>query len=128
MDDILLSLSSLLYSYGTDGYKIFYEDELTEVFPEDLRNRDTLEAALKKLVADGCADVKYVRGEVFCIAALKKYEPPEEIESQNAVENERDELDEPKLNANRVYIYAAVAAFLGGMLGGCVTAIIAAVV
>ncbi|MGN0823648.1 MAG: hypothetical protein ACI4MB_01115 [Candidatus Coproplasma sp.] len=128
MEDILLSLSSLLYSCGTDGYKIFYEDELTEVFPEDLRNRETLEAALKKLVADGCVDVKYVRGEVFCIAVLKKYEPPEEIESQDAEEDERDEYNEPKPNANKVYICAAVAAFLGGMLGGCVTAIIAAVV
>lgn len=128
MDEILLSLSSLLYSCGTDGYKIFYENELTEVFPEDLRNRETLEAALKKLVAEGCVDVKYVRGEVFCIAVLKEYEPPKEIESQDAEENEPCELHETKLNANKVYIFAAVAAFLGGALGGCVTAIIAAVV
>lgn len=125
MDDILLALSSLLISSGTDGYKIFYEDELTEVFPEDLRNRETLEAALKKLVADGCVDVKYVRGEVFCIAVLKEYKPSEEVECDDCKEAKQVKYE---LSANRVYIYAAVAAFLGGMLGGCATAIIAAVV
>ncbi|MGN0813322.1 MAG: hypothetical protein ACI4MQ_07430 [Candidatus Coproplasma sp.] len=125
MDDILLALSSLLVSSGTDGYKIFYEDELTEVFPEDLRNRETLEAALKKLTAEGCIDVKYARGEVFCIAVLKEYKLPEEVEEVDC----RDGLQaKTELNVNRVYIYSAVAAFLGGMLGGCVTAIIAAVV
>lgn len=123
MEEILLALSSLLISSGTDGYKIFYEDELTEAFPEDLKNRETLEAALKKLVADGCIDVKYARGDVFCIAVLKEYKPPE-----SPCEAEKFLFDEPKLNINRVYIYAAVAAFLGGALGGCVTAIIAAVV
>ncbi|MGN1060542.1 MAG: hypothetical protein ACI4QN_02300 [Candidatus Coproplasma sp.] len=128
MEDILLALSSLLYSAGTDGYKIFYEDELTEVFPEDLRNRETLEAALKKLVSDGCVDVKYVRGEVFCIAVLKKYEPPKELENQDEEDSERCENGEQKLSVKKVYVCAAVAAFLGGMLGGCVTAIIAAVV
>lgn len=124
MEDILLALSSLLVSSGTDGYKIFYEDELCEVFPEELRSRETLEAALKTLIAEGCIDVKYARGEVFCISVLKPYMPPNELESG---------LDDPleakgELNANRVYICAAVAAFAGGVLGGVVTAIIAAVV
>lgn len=124
MDDILLALSALLSEAGTDGYKIYYEDELTEVFPEDLKNRETLEAALKKLVAEGCIDVKYARGEVFCIAVIKPYMPPNEVES-DCVE---DLQVKSELNVNRVYIYSAVAAFLGGMLGGCVTAIISAVV
>ncbi|MGN0808310.1 MAG: hypothetical protein ACI4MN_07695 [Candidatus Coproplasma sp.] len=123
MEEILLALSSLLISSGTDGYKIFYEDELTEAFPEDLKNRETLEAALKKLVADGCVDVKYARGDVFCIAVLKEYKPPE-----SPYEAEKFLPEEPKLNVNRVYVYATIAAFLGGALGGCVTAIIAAVV
>lgn len=124
MDDILLALSALLSGAGTDGYKIYYEDELTEVFPDDLKNRETLEAALKKLVAEGCIDVKYARGEVFCIAVIKPYMPPNEVES-DCVE---DLQVKSELNVNRVYIYSAVAAFLGGMLGGCVTAIISAVV
>ncbi|MGN1373101.1 MAG: hypothetical protein ACI4VK_03520 [Candidatus Coproplasma sp.] len=123
MDDILLALSSLLESSGTDGYKIFYEDELIEVFPDDLRNRETLEAALKKLTSDGYIDVKYARGEVFCIAVLKKYEQPEEVGNDC-----KEVLPAKPVNANSVYIYAAVAAFLGGMIGGCITAIIAAVV
>ncbi len=122
MEDILLSLSSLLFSAGTDGYKIFYEDELTEAFPQDLRNRETLEAALKKLANEGCVDVKYVRGDVFCIAVLKEYQPPEECETI------QPEDEQPDLSVNKVYLYSAIAAFLGGAIGGCVTAIIAAVV
>ena len=50
--------------------------------------------------------------------------PPNEVES-DCVE---DLQVKSELNVNRVYIYSAVAAFLGGMIGGCVTAIIAAVV
>ncbi|MGN1103422.1 MAG: hypothetical protein ACI4QI_00970 [Candidatus Coproplasma sp.] len=124
MDDILLALSAWLVGNGTDGYKIYYEDELTEVFPEDLRSRETLEAALKKLIAEGCIDVKYARGEVFCIAVIKPYSPPDDGENCG---EERLPAATP-INANRVCIYSALAAFLGGMLGGCVTAIIAAVV
>lgn len=123
MEDILVALSALLYNAGTDGYKIFYEDELEEAFPPDLRNRETLEAALKKLVSDGCVDVKYVRGEVFCIAVLKEYEPTKEPDSPQPEQEEK-----PALNVNKVYAFAALSAFLGGALGGCVTAIIAAVV
>ena len=122
MDEILLALSTLLAGAGTDGYKIYYEDELCEVFPEDFRNRETLEAALKSLVAEGCIDVKYARGEVFCIAVIKPYMPPND-------ENDCEEslTDPTPINAKRLYIYSALAAFLGGMIGGGITAIIAAV-
>ncbi len=122
MEDILLALSSLLYEAGTGGYKIFFEDEMLEAFPEDLRTRETLEATLKKLTAEGCVDVKYVRGDAFCIAVLKEYLPPEE-------ENDGDgEVLEPSHDFKKVYIYAALSSFLGAVAGGCVTAIIAAVI
>lgn len=122
MEDILLALSSLLFKAGTGGYKIFFEDEMLEAFPEDLRTREALEAALKKLAQDGCVDVKYVRGDAFCIAALKEYLPPEEgktEESENAT---------PSHDCKKVYIISALSAFLGAAVGGCVTAIIAAVI
>lgn len=122
MEDILLALSSWLYKAGTGGYKIFFEDEMLEAFPEDLRTRETLEAALKKLSAEGCVDVKYVRGDAFCIAVLKEYLPPEE-------ENDGESEDfSPSPDFKKVYIYSALSAFLGAVAGGCVTAIIASVI
>lgn len=122
MEDILTALSSLLSAAGTGGYKIFFEDEMLEVFPEDLRTRETLEAALKKLAQDGCVDVKYVRGDAFCIAVLKEYRPPEE----ETVGENQARPSSPGLK--KAYLLSALSAFLGAAAGGCVAAVIASVI
>lgn len=116
MEDVLPPLFSLLSEGNSGGYEIFYEDELYDALPQDLRNRKTLEAALTKLTADGYIDVKYSRGDAFCIAVLKAYEPPSV--PPTAEPNKR------RTNV-KAYAYTALAAFLGGALGGCVAAVIA---
>lgn len=124
MEEICKSLSAAVYGTGKGGYKIYYEDDLLETLPEDLRNRETLEAALKNLVAGGYLDVKYARGNVFCIAAVKKYEPTPDPETE--------EKREPAPTATtvltkKIYALIAASAAAGSAIGGCIGALIGAV-
>lgn len=90
---------------------MFYEDELLDVIPDDERTRETLEAALKKLVKCGCLDVKYAKGSAFCMAGLKQYEPPtQEPAAPTPTRSERE-------SDTKFYITAFLLAFAGGALG-----------
>lgn len=125
MEEICTKLSAILCDAGMGGYKIFYEEELIDCLPDNMRNRETLEAALKNLNGGGYIDVKYARGSAFCIACLKKYEAPEaqpEPEMLPAVaENTRPTI--PK----SVCFCLSLFAFLGGAAGGCIAAVLGAV-
>lgn len=122
MEEICTKLSALLCDAGMGGYKVFYEEELSDCLPENMRNRDTLEAALKNLDGGGYIDVKYARGNTFCIACFKKYEAPEPVsEPETAAESVSRAL--PKT----AYFALALCAFLGGAVGGCIAAVLGAV-
>lgn len=77
MDEIYIALCNKLSEAGTGKYSVFYEDELMDVFPENERGRDALEAALTRLSREGCIDVRYARGTAFCLAYLKPFVPAE---------------------------------------------------
>ncbi len=76
VEEMCLLLCNKIYSSTREGYGIFYEDELLDVLPAEARTREALEAALKQLMNEGCIDVKYAKGNAFCIMGLKNYEPP----------------------------------------------------
>lgn len=101
MEDILPPLFYSISQEGFDGYKIFYGVELLQSLPQEARNAKTLEGALQLLVDGGYIDVKYARGDAFCIAALKEYHTPRKPKQ--------------KQNANLAII--AIAAFCGSLLG-----------
>lgn len=126
MEEICTTLSAQLYQAGTGGYKIYYEEELLDALPEDMRNRETLEAALKNLTAGGYIDVKYARGSAFCICCNKKYEPAPEQPAADATDEETAVAPVPSL-PKRVYAAMALCAFAGGAVGGCVAAVLGAV-
>lgn len=119
MDEIYCTLCDKFAEVSSGKYCVFYEDELLEVFPEDERNRDALEAALTRLSSEGCIDVKYARGSAFCLAYLKRFVPaePEEV---------APETPSPVCTARPRALFLAVfaAAFLGGALGGGIFAFI----
>ena len=128
MEEICTNLSAQLCDAGTGGYKIYYEEELLDALPEDMRNRETLEAALKNLTGGGYIDVKYARGNAFCICSFKRYEPvikeepaTEETAAEIVAENRAPSI--PK----RFYAISALCAFAGGAVGGCVAAVLGAV-
>ena len=128
MEEICTTLSAQLCEAGTGGYKIYYEEELLDALPDDMRNRETLEAALKNLSGGGYIDVKYARGNAFCICSFKRYEPvvkeepaPVEAAADAVAVNQTPSI--PK----RFYAISALCAFAGGALGGCVAAVLGAV-
>ena len=85
MDEIYRALCEKFAEADIGRYTVFYEDELLEVFPENERTRDALEAALTRLTNEGCIDVRYARGPAFCLAYLKPFTPPQD-ESDSAEE------------------------------------------
>lgn len=122
MEEICFSLSAALCEAGTGGYKIYYEEELFEALPEDLRNRETLEAALKNLAAGGYIDVKYARGDAFCICSFKRYELPEK---EKTAETTAAEVKTSTPSAGiKFYFAAALSAFAGAAAGGGLVAIL----
>ncbi len=104
-------ISDKIYSSTREGYGIFYEDELLDVLPESERTRETLEAVLKKLTKGGYADVKYAKGNVFCIMGLKIYEP----EQQNTAPSAEEARAQPRFG--RLLAAAFALAFAGGAAG-----------
>lgn len=121
------AVSRLLCSDGGNGYKIFYEEELVEALPEDARNRETLEAVLKTLLSGGYIDVKYARGNTFCIKSLREFLP----------EPKQPEPEKTALQCNcpptmaqlpkKFYLSVALLSFFGSLVAGCVFAVIYAV-
>ncbi len=116
MEEICSALSVKLSEAGTGVYAVFYEDELLDALPETSRNRDVLEAALKKLNIGGYIDVRYARGSAFCLASLRPYvveKPKTEVE----VIPEVVETVTPS-TPKKVYLFVALSSFFGGLLGG----------
>ena len=117
MEEICNALSSKLSEAGTGVYAVFYEDELLDVMPEEERNRDTLEAAMKKLNDGGYIDIRYARGSAFCLSFIRPFvweKPQEIIEAEQPVPEEKAISPVPK----RAYIAVAICSFLGGLAGG----------
>ena len=116
MEEICRALSDKLKEAGERVYAVFYEDELLDVLPEDTRNRETLEAALKKLNNGGFIDVRYARGSAFCLSYIRPYE------GENATESAPELPEsEQKISAAvpiKMYIAMAACSFFGGLLGG----------
>lgn len=110
-------LCNKIYSSTREGYGIFYEDELLDILPEESRIREALEAALKQLVNEGYIDVKYAKGNAFCILGLNSYKESEEITAAPAA---------PGTGMARRKILALIfaAAFAGGVLGSAIMGLI----
>ncbi len=75
MDRICGAILNKIHALSPAGhYVIVDEDELYEAFPEDCeRTDDALERALSALKGSGYIDLKYSRGEMYCVAPLKEY-------------------------------------------------------
>ena len=125
MEEICSSISALLSKDGKSGYKIYYEEELLDALPENVRNRETLEAALKNLQSGGFLDVKYARGNAFCIANLKQFSAAES--AQDETEETETPVPAPAAPSKKMYVAVALSSFLGGALGGCIAAVLGAV-
>ena len=118
MDRICGAVLNKIHALSPAGrYVIIDEDELYDAFPDDSdRSFDELKRSLTMLIKQGYIDVKYSRGETYCIAPLKRYE--EEIIYKEPVEEaSRFRLD-PVL----------ISAFAGSALGSLIISLIFALI
>ena len=124
MEEICTAISAALGGTTDGAYKIYYEEDLFDCLPEDMRNRETLEAALKNLAGGGYIDVKYARSNAFCIASLKKYEiAPKKVEAETD-ETPPTPVTVTATVSGRQFAYVTLCALLGGAAGGAIAALI----
>ena len=124
MDRICGAVLDKINSLSPAGrYVIIAEDEFYDCFPDGgEENGDRLDRVLTQLKENGYIDVKYSRGDLFCIAPLKEF-----IEDADRDEPDGNIIEEvPKRRFNFNFTFAS--AFLGGMLGSLLISLIFALV
>ena len=114
MDRICGAVLNKIHALSPAGrYVIIDEDELYDAFPEGFeKSFDELKRSLGVLIKQGYIDVKYSRGEIYCIAPLKRYE-----EAEPAFEPE-EEVRRFRLDP------VLVSAFAGSALGSLIISLI----
>ena len=118
MDKICSAVLNKIHALSPAGrYVIIDEDELYDAFPDNDKSFDELKRALSTLIKQGYIDVKYSRGDTYCIAPLKRYEEEVIVEQPPVQVKQRFRLD-PVL----------LAAFVGGALGSIIISLIFAFV
>ncbi len=125
MDRNCIAVLEKINSLSPAGrYVIIAEDEFYEAFPEGCETSDReLDRVLTALRNDGYIDLKYSRGDMYCVAPLKDYaeEQPEDdgdVEESYAEETERRKFFDPVF----------FSAFVGGALGSLIISVIFAFV
>ncbi len=114
MDRICGAVLDKIFSVSPAGrYAIIAEDEFFEAFPEGSdRTCEELERVLSDLKDEGFIDLKYSRGDMYCVAPLKEYLG--ERQGISAADGKK------KFKTDFVFI----SAFLGGALGSLIISLI----
>ena len=117
MDRICGAVLNKIHALSPAGrYVIVDEEELFDAFPDGAeRGFDQLKIALATLIKQGYIDVKYSRGETYCIAPLKRYE-------ESVFEEPEEEVRRFKLDP------VLISAFAGSALGSLIISLIFAFV
>ena len=123
MDRICGAVLDRIHELSPAGrYVIVAEDEFFEAFPEDCEaTYEELNRVLAVLKKGGYIDLKYSRGDMYCVAPLKEYvEAP--VTSPVPVPANVPEQRVRKLD------FIFVSAFAGSALGSILTAVILALI
>ena len=94
MDRICGAVLDRIFELSPAGrYVIIAEDEFYEAFPEESeKSYEELKRALNTLRGGGYIDLKYARGEMYCVAPVKRYteEPSPYIPEERPKERKFD--------------------------------------
>lgn len=109
------------------GFAIIDGTEFADAIPEgERRAAGEIDGALKELQKLGYIDIRYARGDMYCVAALKSELPEENCEEKLPDRSPTVIGVKEKINKFAVALYAA-AAFLGGAAGSAVICAIAVI-
>ena len=109
------------------GFAIIDSTEFADAIPEgERRAAGEIDGALKELQKLGYIDIRYARGDMYCVAALKSELPEEKCEEKLPDRSATVVEVKEKINKFAVALYAA-AAFLGGAAGSAVICAIAVI-
>ena len=114
MDRICGAVLNRIHTLSPEGrYVIIDENEIFEAFPDGSnRTYDELERVLNALRNGGYIDLKYSRGDMYCVAPLKEY--VEELPAPDA----------PAPVKERKIDVVFFSAFAGGALGSLIISLI----
>lgn len=118
MDRICGAVLDKICSVSPVGrYAIIAEDEFFDYFPDGSEKTcDELDRALNSLRSDGYIDVKYSRGDLYCVAPLKAHEEQTEAYEEVGVQKRSRKID-----------FVFLSAFAGGALGSLIISLIFAI-
>lgn len=106
--DAVLDRINSLSPFGR--YVIIAEDEFFEAFPDGSnKSYDELDKALTSLKKNGYIDLKYSRGDMYCVAPLKQ--------------TEETPLPEPEKSKSKTDV-VFLSAFAGSALGSLIVSLI----
>ena len=109
------------------GFAIIDGTEFADAIPEgERRAAGEIDGALKELQKLGYIDIRYARGDMYCVAALKNELPEENCEEKLPDRSPTVIEVKEKINKFAVALYAA-AAFLGGAAGSAIICAIAVI-
>ena len=128
MDDVKRALFyKISESCKNGGFAIIDSTEFADAIPEgERRAAGEIDGALKELQKLGYIDIRYARGDIYCVAALKSELPEENCEEKLPDRSPTVIEVKEKINKFAVALYAA-AAFLGGAAGSAVICAIAVI-
>ncbi|HIR29826.1 MAG TPA: hypothetical protein IAC90_04160 [Candidatus Coproplasma stercorigallinarum] len=128
MDDVKRALFyKISESCKNGGFAIIDSTEFADAIPEGGRRAaGEIDGALKELQKLGYIDIRYARGDMYCVAALKSELPEENCEEKLPDRSPTVIEVKEKINKFAVALYAA-AAFLGGAAGSAVICAIAVI-
>lgn len=128
MDDVKRALFyKISESCKNGGFAIIDSTEFADAIPEgERRAAGEIDGALKELQKLGYIDIRYARGDMYCVAALKSELPEENCEEKLPDRSPTVIEVKEKINKFAVALYAA-AAFLGGAAGSAIICAIAVI-
>lgn len=128
MDDVKRALFyKISESCKNGGFAIIDSTEFADAIPEgERRAAGEIDGALKELQKLGYIDIRYARGDMYCVAALKSELPEENCEEKLPDRSPTVIGVKEKINKFAVALYAA-AAFLGGAAGSAIICAIAVI-
>lgn len=128
MDDVKRALFyKISESCKNGGFAIIDSTEFADAIPEgERRAAGEIDGALKELQKAGYIDIRYARGDMYCVAALKR-ELPEESREEKLADRSPTIIEvKEKINKFAVALYAA-AAFVGGAAGSAIVCAISVI-